>query len=162
MAANVAFRAFLENRLNLTPATSDAIEGQGITTLAKLAELDYDDIKSMVMNILKFIAPHAAAGDVIRIPYVAQKRLYAAKYWHELQLRCGLAPTAGALNNAELQIALDRRKEVEERKLATKDQDFSKPPKLTSFKDWVNWWELWNTYMQQTYGMADVPLSYIY
>jgi hypothetical protein len=38
----------------------------------------------------------------------------------------------------------------------------SKPPKLASFKDWVNWWELWDTYMQQTYGSADIPLSYVY
>jgi hypothetical protein len=162
MAANVAFRAFLENRLALTPATSDAIEGQGITTLDELAELDYEDIKGMVMNILKFIAPHAAAGDVIRIPFVAQKKLYAAKYWQELQTGSDQPTAAGNLNNAQLQLALDRRKDVEERKTAMKDQEFAKPPKLTSFKDWVTWWELWNTYMQQTYGMADIPLSYVY
>lgn len=162
MAENVAFRALLENRMNLTPATGDAIEGQGITTLAELADLDYEDIKAMVNNILKFIAPHAAVGDVIRIPYVSQKRLYAAKYWYELQLRSGLLAPAGGLTNAALATALNRRKDVEERKAATKDQDLSKPPKLTSFKDWVNWWELWDTYMQQTYGTADIPLSYTY
>ena len=65
MAENVTFRALLENRMGLTAATRDAIEGQGITTLSEVADLDYDDIKSMCMNILKFIAPHAAAGDVI-------------------------------------------------------------------------------------------------
>jgi hypothetical protein len=162
MAENVTFRAFLENRMNLTAATRDAIEGQGITTLAELADLDYDDIKSMVTNILKFIAPHAAEGDVIRIPYVAQKRLYAAKYWYDLQVRCGLAATSASLTNAALAVALSRRKEVEERKDAMKDQELSKPPKLSSFKDWVNWWELWDTYMQQTYGSADIPLSYTY
>jgi hypothetical protein len=162
MADNVAFRALLENRMNLTAATTDAIEDQGITTLAELSDLDYDDIKSMVMNILKFIAPNAAAGDVIRVPFVAQKKLYAAKYWYELQLKCGQAAPAGGLTNAELTLALQRRKEVDERKAATKDQELTKPPKLTSFKDWVNWWELWDTYMQQTYGSADIPLSYTY
>jgi hypothetical protein len=162
MAETVAFRALLEDRMNLTAATRDAIEGQGITTLAELSELDYDDIKGMVMNILKFIAPHAAAGDVIRIPYVAQKRLYAAKYWYEQNIRCGLAATSGGLTNAELASALRRRKETEERRAATKDQDLTKPPKLTSFKEWVNWWELWDTYLQQTYGAADIPLSYVY
>jgi hypothetical protein len=69
---------------------------------------------------------------------------------------------AGGLTNAELLLALNRRKNVEERKAAMKDQELTKPPKLTSFKDWVNWWELWDTYMQQTYGMAEIPLSYVY
>jgi hypothetical protein len=162
MAENVAFRALLENRLNLTAATVDAIEGQGITTLTELAELDYDDIKGMVMNIMKFIAPHAPGNDIIRIPFVAQKKLYAAKFWHDLQLRIGGLTTAGSLTNAAITAALSRRKDVEERKAAMKDQELTKPPKLTSFKDWVNWWELWDTYMQQTYGMADIPLSYVY
>jgi hypothetical protein len=62
MAENVAFRALLENRLNLTAATTDAIEAQGITSLRELADLDYDNIKGMCMNILKFIALHAAEG----------------------------------------------------------------------------------------------------
>jgi hypothetical protein len=162
MAENVTVRALLETRIGFTPATRDAIEGQGITTLSELADLDYDDIKSMVMKILKFIALHAVAGDVIRIPFVAQKKLYAAKCWYELQVRCGLATTATSLTNAQLTIALQRRKDVEERKLETNDQTLAKPQKLTSFKDWVNWWELWDTYMQQSYGTADIPLSYVY
>jgi predicted flap endonuclease-1-like 5' DNA nuclease len=73
MAKIVAFRTLLENCMGLTAAAHDTIEGQGITTLAELADLDYDDIENMVMNILKFSAPHAAAGDIIRISDVAQK-----------------------------------------------------------------------------------------
>ncbi len=122
MADNVAFRALLENRMNLTAATTDAIEDQGITTLPELAELDYDDIKGLVTNILKFIAPNAAGGNV-RIPYVAQKKLYAAKYWFETQIKYGLPAPCGGLTNAELTLALARRKEVEKRKAATKDQE---------------------------------------
>jgi hypothetical protein len=72
-------------------ATSDAIEGRGITTLTELvADLDYDDIKNMVMHLLNFIAPHVAARDIIRIPYpyVVQKYLYTTKYRYESQFRC--------------------------------------------------------------------------
>jgi hypothetical protein len=57
---------------------------------------------------------------------------------------------AGPLTNT----ALAWRKDVEVEERSTK---------LTSIKDWLNWWELWDAYMQQTYdGTADIPFSYVY
>jgi hypothetical protein len=159
MADSVAFGTLLVDRIGLTVATRGAIQDQGVTTLTELSELDYDDIKNMVLNIMKYIAP--GTPDV-RVPYTSLKRLYAAKYWFALRTRCGLPTLAAGLTNASLATAQARRKEVDERKAATKDQELTKPPKLANFKDWVNWWELWDTYMQQLYGSADVPLSYIY
>jgi hypothetical protein len=161
MAETVAFRTFL-TRIGLTDATRTAIENQGITNLAELAELDLDDIKNVIQNILKYVAPHAPAGDVITIPYATQKKLYAAQYWVQIQKRCGLPQGVALLTDAALAISLARKKEVDERKEATKDQKLTKPPKLAHFKDWMSWWELWDTYMQQSYGTADIPLSYIY
>jgi hypothetical protein len=162
MAETVTFGTLLTDRIGLSNATRNAIQDQGVTTLEELADLDYDDIKNMVLNILKYIAPGAPAGDVIAIPYTSLKRLYAAKYWFATRNHIGLPATSAALTNVELADAMTRRKEVGERKTATKDQELTKPPKLSNFKDWVNWWELWDTYMQQMYGSADVPLSYVY
>jgi hypothetical protein len=162
MAEAVAFGTLLVDRIRLTVATRSAIQDQGVTTLEELSDLDYDDIKNMTLNILKYIAPGAPVGDVIAIPYAALKKLYAAKYWFATRNYIGLPTTAASLTNVEMATALNRRKEVGERKAATKDQELTKPPKLANFKDWVNWWELWDTYMQQMYGSADIPLSYIY
>ena len=161
MTETVAFRTFI-TRPGLTDATRTAIEEQGITTLEELSELDLEDIKNLIQNILKYVAPHAPAGQIIAIPYATQKKLYAAQYWVHLQKRCGLPHGVALLTDAALAAAIARKKEVDERKAATKDQEPTKPPKLANFKDWMSWWELWDTYMQQSYGTADIPLSYIY
>ena len=129
--------------------------------MTELSELDLDDIKNLIQNILKYVAPHASAGDIIALPYATQKKLYVAKYWVHLQKRCGLPYGVALLTDVALAASQARKKEVDEYKAATKDQKLTKPPKLANFKDWMSWWELWDTYMQQSYGTADIPLSCI-
>jgi hypothetical protein len=99
MAESIAFGTLLVDRIGLTVATCGAIQDQGVTTLTELSELDYDDIKNMVLNIMKYIAP--GTPDV-RVPYTSLKRLYAAKYWFALCTRCGLPTLAAGLTNASL------------------------------------------------------------
>jgi hypothetical protein len=99
MANLVAFGNLLVDRIGLTNTTCNAIQDQGVTTLVELSELDYDDIKNMVLNIMKYIAP--TAPDV-RVPYTSLKRLYAAKYWYTLRTCCRLPTLTAGLTNAAL------------------------------------------------------------
>jgi hypothetical protein len=72
MAETVAFGTLLMDRIGLTVTTHTAIQDQGVTTLAVLADLDYDDIKNIVLTILKYITPNTAD---VRVPYKSLKRL---------------------------------------------------------------------------------------
>jgi hypothetical protein len=111
-------------------------------------QLDLDHIKNLIQNILKYVALHTPTEDIITIPYATQKRLYAAQYWFHLQTRCGLPTGVAMLTDVALAATQACKKEVEEQKEATKDQKLTKPPKeLANFKDWMSWWELWDTYI---------------
>jgi hypothetical protein len=77
--ATVAFRALM-GRMGLNDATRDAIRDQGIEDMESLTEINQEDIKDLVNNVMKYQAPLVAAGTV-SIPCTARKRIQTARYW---------------------------------------------------------------------------------
>eukprot|EP00978_Attheya_sp_CCMP212_P021063 scaffold61103_cov38-Attheya_sp.AAC.1 len=160
-AATVVFRALLV-RIGLhNDTTSAVVDDQGVDTMEELENLEESDIKDLAIGIIKSKVTGPGAPD-IAFPFRTQKRLMIARFWIDLRRLSDESIVPSEFTNAELALATTWKKEVYDKKAANKYRDPSKPPKLSTFKNWRPWWEHWDNYMSQLFGSANLALRYIY
>jgi len=164
MADPALFRQLLK-RMNVPQPGRIAISQYGVATLPELVTLTDKDIGKMISeSVTQAQSAEQNADDRanIRVPFATRNKLRAAKYWFKLMKRTNQPTGADNLTDIELEKAQDRIVEVTEKKEAIEGVVPTPPPHLKSFATWSTWWELWDTYISQIYGAADIPLTYVY
>ena len=154
----MAFQQVLRNVCNLTAAAANAIIAQGVVGPEDLVNMEDKDIDNMIKHTLK---ANAGAAAPIAIPYVSIVTIKAFRYWAITRGRIGMALTSADFDAAELAFTQELIRERRDRKAAAQKEP-EKPPELKDLSEWRNFWEKWDTYMTQTYGAAEIPLSYVY
>ena len=137
------------------------MKDQGVENLDDMYALEVVDVKDMMVMLVKH-EPSTHPTKTIRVPFPVLKKLVAVRHWIELQIRTGQALVAQLCTDDEISETMRFRREVSEKKEASLGTTPTNPEPLKTFGSWQDWFELWDNYMLQIVGAAEIPLRYIY
>ena len=144
-------------RIGLSPIAAQEFIMNGITSTEELRTLEIEDLNRLIKQI------HRDNMNGLFIPYKAQQRIYAIRYWTNRQYILGHNYDAASITR---QLSVDwirRMKDEKESKDATKaTADLIKAPEVFK-KDtkWRPWKESVQTYLNAHLGQAQIPLAYV-
>ena len=155
MAAVAPFTNTLRNVCGLSQPAANAIVAQGFSNPGDFIPLEDTNIDSLVKHTIK------ANAGAVAIPYLSVVKIKAFRYWALIRQRIGMNFDSAHFDAAELVFIQDLMRERRDRQAAAQT-DPEKPPEFSDMADWRAFWEKFNTYMSQTYGAAEIPLTYVY
>ena len=151
----MSFNQALRNVCGLSQAAATAIIAQGLNNPEDLIPIEETDIDSLVKHTLK------ANAGAVAIPYLSVLKIKAFRYWAVTRQRIGMNFDPADFNANELtfiQILMQERRN----RTAAAQTDPEKPPEFKDMCLWCTFWEKFDTYMSQTFGAAEIPLTYVY
>ena len=151
----MTFNQVLRDVCGLSAAAANAIIAQGLTSPEDLIPFEETDIDNLVKHTLK---AHAGA---VAIPFLSVLKIKAFRYWAMTRQRIGMDFNPDDFTNAELTFVQNLMHERRNRTAAAQT-DPEKPPEFKDMNEWRTFWEKFDTYMSQTYGAAEIPLTYVY
>ncbi|KAL3921804.1 MAG: hypothetical protein SGILL_002555 [Bacillariaceae sp.] len=140
--------------------TRDELEFQGIRSIANLADLSEDDIKSVVINVQKY--PHDIANGRPYLNAVSIEKLKVVHYWIQLRVRSGLVYHAPLCTIPQINVARERMRELKAIEKAERDRKVEAPKTLMKWSEWREWWDKVLTYLHTIRGAADIPIVYVF
>jgi hypothetical protein len=162
MAQLNAFNAALL-RCGFNADSADAITGEGFDTLEVLADVEEEDIDSMIKNIRETRrAQGAQAQGNVTFPFLVIRCLKAMHSWPGEFKRTDRALSAGLFAGAIITTAVLRHSLDAMRAMTQEDEDITKPKELMDLTSWEKFWEQWRSYMGRLRGAAKCPLLYVF
>ena len=152
MASNTpAFKAAL-TRILFTNKATEALIGEGITSLGELKSLSSEDIKTLCKVIRE------DADD--EITFMNQKYLDAMRIWVQEKEMFNIDICAADFNIAIAKEYIAKMREKEEIGKDT-DRDAAKKPDEFEGKDWNRFHKAMDAYLSLLKGVTGIPLIYV-
>jgi hypothetical protein len=119
--------------------TADAITNKGFDTLETLADMEEDDIDSMIKNTRCTLIAQAQGN--VTFPFLAICRFKAMHSWATELRRTGRILNTGLFTGALITTAVMQHSLESMHAMTTKDKDIDKPKELTNLTNWEKFWE---------------------
>lgn len=157
----MAFRTLL-TRLEMDQQTAEEVMRCGIDTLDKVGRVDDRQLRTSLLNVMKYPHPARPANAVVWLSPTTIDNVVALRAWVRQNTMTGTISTPDMFMQDTLEATMERTRELQSIKKSLEDQDIPKPPKLGKLSDWKKFWESVKTYFGSVRGAADIPLAYIY
>jgi hypothetical protein len=156
-----ASNAFLRDQINVSSAeVRDKLIDEGVT-FDSIADFDEDDIQSLCASVrrpggqVQDANGDRVCNDGIAVPYLVEKRLklacYAARYYTKVG-----RPIDASLMTWDFISKFDTFKQLQDEHKDPKDL-----PPVSKSLPILKWMEVFESYLQNTLGVAKVPLAYV-
>jgi hypothetical protein len=147
----------LMTRLGFNPDTRNEIYAQGFATMDDIKDLDESQSKTMAAMISR----RNVGNPDVNVMTTSLNKLLACAYWARERERLGLDLLPAALSNVRIREVIRQMRAEDLAATLAKDFTPTKPKPLTDLAKWPVFWNVFQTFMNQSRGAAMCPLTYV-